>query len=62
MITTKKELKAYIKADKEARGMSDKPLWLEWLKGNLEEVRIMRYQIALRKYEYAENKRNAGCL
>lgn len=60
MITTKKELKAYIEADKKAKGMTGKKLWIEWLKGNLEEVRIMRYQIALRRYEYAEYKRETG--
>ena len=29
MITTKKELKAYIEADKKAKGMTGKKLWIE---------------------------------
>lgn len=60
MITTKQELKAFIEADKKARGMAGKRLWVEWLKGNLEEVRIMSYQIALRQYEYADYMRKSG--
>ncbi len=62
MITTKKELRAYIYADKKARGMEHKSLWIEWIKGNLEETRIMRYQMALRYFEYVNYKRNIGSL
>ena len=60
MISTKKELREYIEADKEARGFKGKRLWIERLKGNLEEVRIMKYQIALRKYEYYVNRKESG--
>ena len=53
MIQNKKQLKEYIYSDLAARGFQSKSLWKEWLKGNLEDVALVRYCISLRKYEYA---------
>lgn len=59
MITSKKQLKEYILADLKAHNIEHISLWKEWLRGNLELIRIFRFQIALRKYEYAIYKRES---
>lgn len=64
MISSKHNLSEFIYADKKARGMENVSLLKEWFKGNIEEVRIMHFQIALRRYEYflAKKKREGGIL
>lgn len=58
MILTIKELKATIASDKERMGFGKKQrsILKEWLKGNIDDVRLMLLIIYLRKYEYVVNK------
>ena len=60
MITSKKELKEYIHADLKASGWINKSLFREWLKGNREEVALMKYCLRLRQYEYACYMKEVG--
>ena len=60
MIASKKELKEYIQAGLNARGWSHKSVFIEWLKGNREEVALMKYCVFLRKYEYACQMKEVG--
>ena len=62
MISTRKELREFIRLDLKARDMDKSPLFIEWLKGNIEEVRIMRYQIFLRRFEFVSNPNNKSSL
>lgn len=52
-----KNLNCIIEADKTAMGFGkgQRSLFKEWLKGNIYDVMLMRYIIALRKYEYVYN-------
>lgn len=52
MIENEQQLKEYIRQDFIARGWENKSLFWGWLKGNREEVTIMKYCIRLRKFEY----------
>lgn len=60
MIDSISALKEHICADRTARHMIHSSLFVEYMKGNIEEVMIMRYQISLRIYEYVVNKFNKG--
>lgn len=57
MIKTKKELIEYINADKKANNYIGKSIFVEKLKGNIENALIMQSLIALRKFEYATNNK-----
>lgn len=58
MIQTKEELRKYIYADRLAMGFDCRKSWKEWLKGNVEDVRIYQYIKSLRKYEYYFNNKS----
>lgn len=55
MIKSRKELKRYIAADTKAMGLENKSLFIEFLKGNIDDVYTMRLIRSLRKYEYVVN-------
>lgn len=58
MILTQKDLMTIIASDKKRMGfgVNQRSMFKEWLKGNLDDVRLMKLIIALRKYEYVINK------
>ena len=59
MIQTKQDLRRHIEADKRAMGFcaigGGRNMLVEWLKGNLEDVWLMRFIICMRKFEYVSN-------
>lgn len=62
MITTKKELKQYIQEDIHAMGFDKRSLLKEFLKGNIDDVRLMRFIIQWRKLEFYQNNKNRSLL
>lgn len=58
MIKTKKDLIEYIDADKKINNYNGKSIFVEKLKGNIENALIMQLLIALRKFEYSTNNRS----
>lgn len=56
MISTKKELKEYLMADRLAMGFEKKSRIKEFLKGNIESVTLLNFLIFLRKYEFFLSK------
>jgi len=56
MIQTRRDLKACIAADRQAMGLHKVNLLMHWLKGNSDEVLLMRYIVRLREVEYAKNR------
>ena len=59
MIKNKKDLIEYINADKIANNYRNKFVFVEKLKGNIENAHIMQLLITLRKFEFASNNRNS---
>lgn len=57
MIKTKQDLVEYISADKKINNYNGKSIFIEKLKGNIENAFIMQLLIALRKFEYATNNK-----
>lgn len=57
MIHTRKDLQEYLSADKAAMGFGKgkRSIWKECLKGNIEDVFLMRFICSMRKYEYVFN-------
>lgn len=58
MIKTKEQLRYYLSEDKKAMGFVQRSMLKEYLKGNTDDVLLMRFVIALRKLEYASNNRS----
>lgn len=59
MIKNKKDLIEYINTDKIANNYRNKSVFVEKLKGNIENAHIMQLLITLRKFEFASNNRNS---
>ncbi len=57
MLQSKQDLKEYIAADKAAMGFDSgqRSMLKEWLKGNLEDVGLMKFIMIMRRYEYVVN-------
>lgn len=61
MIHTRQQLRECLAADCEAMGFVGRSPWKEWLKGNTYDVRLWRYIVSYRKFEYACGRyRTAG--
>lgn len=62
MIHTRKDLQEYLSADKAAMGFGKgrRSIWKECLKGNIEDVFLMRFICSMRKYEYVFNNYKNG--